>query len=101
MTKNSGAIGLAFLDGPVYKWPVAATAHNSLDSLSFRWLRTGQDGMEAMLKALGAARQSVCLETYTFDASPVARSFLEALTHASARGVKVRLLIDAIGSVGL
>ena len=96
-----GAIGLALSGGPVYKWPVAATAHNSFDPLSFRWLRTGQDGLEAMLRALGAARQSVCLETYTFDSSPIACSFLEALAQASARGVKVRLLIDAIGSMGL
>jgi cardiolipin synthase A/B len=67
----------------------------------FRWLRTGQEGLEAMLEAIRQARLSIRLETYIFDASEIGARFRQALTAACARGVQVRVLVDAIGSVAL
>lgn len=51
-----------------------------------------------MLAAVDAASKSVCLEIYTFEECPLGRDFLEALTRACGRGVRVRVLVDAIGS---
>jgi cardiolipin synthase A/B len=68
---------------------------------SFRWLRSGQEGLEAMLQAVAQARRSICLETYIFDSSPVGQAFVEALLAACSRQVQVRLLVDAVGSVEL
>src|SRR5437899_6273668 len=67
----------------------------------FQWLRSGEDALNAMLGAIKQARWSVRLETYISHAGPVAEQFREALLQARARGVKVQLLIDALGSISL
>jgi cardiolipin synthase len=54
-----------------------------------------------MLAAIDAASRSVCLEVYTFEDSSLGQRFREALIRARARGVRVRVLVDAIGSVML
>ncbi|HET6440158.1 MAG TPA: phospholipase D-like domain-containing protein [Anaeromyxobacter sp.] len=51
----------------------------------------------AMLAAVEAARRSITLCTYIFDTGRVGETFVEALAAARARGVEVRVLIDAIG----
>ena len=52
-----------------------------------------------MLAAIDAATQSVCLEIYTFEKSPLGREFAGALLRARERGARVRVLVDAIGSI--
>ena len=66
-----------------------------------RWLRAGDEIFPAMLAAIDAASQSVCLEVYTFEASALGKHFREALIRARKRGLRVRVLVDAIGSVML
>ena len=66
-----------------------------------QWLRAGDEIFPAMLAAIDAAGQSVCLEVYTFEDSPLGQRFREALVRARGRGVRVRVLVDAIGSVML
>jgi cardiolipin synthase len=66
-----------------------------------QWLRAGDEIFPAMLAAIDAAVQSVCLEVYTFDDSPLGQRFRETLVRACGRGVRVRVLVDAIGSIML
>ena len=73
----------------------AATAANC------NWLCTGQGVFPAMLAAIDAAQRSVCLETYTFSVGPLGERFREALIRAQQRGARVRVLIDALGSISL
>lgn len=74
----------------------------SLDSVStFRWLRTGEEALIAMLAAITGAQHSIRLETYTYTASPLGEKFREALVRACHRGVRVQVMIDALGSVTL
>jgi cardiolipin synthase len=54
-----------------------------------------------MLAAIAAARETVALEIYLFAAGKLAEEFRTALMAAKERGVNVRLLIDAIGSLEL
>src|SRR5262245_35022329 len=68
---------------------------------NWTWLCTGQDIFPAMLAAIDSAEHSVCLETYTYLAGSPGDSFREALIRACHRGAKVRVLIDALGSMGL
>jgi cardiolipin synthase len=68
---------------------------------TWSWLRTGNEVFPAMLAAIGTAQSSVCLETYIFAASPLGERFREALVSARRRGVRVRVLVDAMGSYGL
>lgn len=51
----------------------------------------------AMLAAIEGARRSVTFSTYIFDRGEVGDTFAGALERAHARGVQVRVLIDAIG----
>ena len=65
------------------------------------WLRSGREIFTAMLAAIGAAQHSVCLETYMFASGQPGESFRDALVRARQRGVQVRVLVDAFGSMGL
>lgn len=68
---------------------------------SYQWLPTGRDGLEAMLAEIENARKSILLEMYIFTAEPVGQRFLEALLRARQRGVRTRILLDALGSISL
>jgi cardiolipin synthase len=58
----------------------------------------GDDAVAAMLAAIAAARTEVLLEFYILRDDWTGHAFLEALGAAVARGVRVRVLADAIGS---
>ncbi len=68
---------------------------------TFRWLRTGHEALTKMLAAIEEASVSIRLETYIFAAGGIGEKFREALIRASQRGVKVRVLVDAMGSIFL
>ena len=58
----------------------------------------GDEAYPAMLQAIASARTSVTLATYIMDRDPAGLAFTKALEEAAARGVQVRLLIDAAGT---
>lgn len=62
------------------------------------WQGTGQTIFPAMLSAITTARATVQLETYIFSNGELGRRFLAALLTAAQRGVRVQVLIDAVGS---
>ncbi len=59
---------------------------------------TPQDYFAGLISDIDAARQEIILETYIFKLDGTGRDVLEALEAASARGVRLQLLIDGIGS---
>ena len=67
----------------------------------FTWHGTGQSLLEAKLRAIDEARSSVRMETFTFSSSDVGRRFRDALAAAARRGVRVRLIVDPVGSFRL
>ncbi len=52
----------------------------------------------AMLAAIGAAQETILLETYIFADGKLGQQMLAALLAAAQRGVRVRVLVDAAGS---
>ncbi len=70
-----------------------ATSPNNL-----RWFGSGGEFFPAMLEAINAARASVRLETYIYTSGIIGCQFLAALTAAARRGVRVSVLVDALGS---
>lgn len=68
---------------------------------NWHWLRAGDQAFPEMLAAIDAATVSVGLEVYIFSAGKLGERFREALVRACGRGVKVRVLIDGLGSMGL
>jgi cardiolipin synthase len=67
----------------------------------YKWLHTGEEAIEEMLAAIAAASQSVRFEMYIFHTGPTADQFRDALVGACKRGLKVRVLLDALGSAYL
>jgi cardiolipin synthase A/B len=60
-------------------------------------LRNGDEIFPAMLKAVRQARRTVDFMTYVYWKGRPARDFAEALSDRARAGVRVRVLIDAIG----
>ena len=64
----------------------------------FALLRNGDETVPAMLDAIRAAKRTVALATYIFEANGVGEEFVKELGAAVARGVKVRVMVDDIGT---
>lgn len=60
-------------------------------------LVNGDEAFPAMLDAIANAKECVALSTYIFDSDESGLQFVEALAGAQARGVNVRVLVDAVG----
>lgn len=69
-------------------------------SEQFKFYKTAEETWEAMLAALKEARQSIEIEHYIFGSDKLGDKFIEVLTQKKAEGVRVRMLIDAVGSYG-
>ena len=61
-------------------------------------LEDGDKTYAAMLAAIKAARNSVHVETYIFEADDVGQRFAAALAERAKAGVKVRVMYDSVGS---
>jgi cardiolipin synthase len=60
-------------------------------------LVNGEAAYPAMLEAIAHARESINLSSYIFDANEIGAEFVAQLKAAAARGVEVRVIIDALG----
>lgn len=69
--------------------------------ITCNWLCTGDEIFPAMLAAIEEAKTEICLETYTFSPGSPGERFRDALIRARQRRVRVRVLIDALGSYSL
>lgn len=67
----------------------------------FDVLANGVEVMPAMLSAIEAARERIVFETYIFSDGEYGKAFSRALADAAGRGVRVYLLLDAIGGKGI
>jgi len=79
-------LGLASSDAPL------STAH-AVDLLV-----DGAQTFEAMFEAIRCARHHVHLESYIFDADRIGTTMRDLLIEKAREGVKVRVLVDALGS---
>ena len=73
-------------------------AHSPIRGNACQLLRDGVEVYPSMLEAIRGARRSVHLETYMFLSDAVGQLFGEALAEAAERGVRVKVLYDAVGS---
>jgi cardiolipin synthase len=68
--------------------------------MSLRLLDGARETWSAMLAAIDGARTRIELEVYAFLDHGVGDRFVAALSAAAARGVRVRVRVDAWGSIG-
>lgn len=68
---------------------------------AIRLLRDGAEALPAMFDAIRAASREVLVEMYWLDSSPLGRELVALLEDRARAGVSVRVLYDAIGSLGV
>lgn len=61
-------------------------------------LHNGEEAYPAMLASIAKAKQWILLSTYIFESNKTGHEFIEALSAAQERGVKVRVLVDGVGT---
>ena len=64
-------------------------------------LNNGDAFYPAMLEAVNGAEESITIEAYIYWAGDVGRQFAEALAAKAASGVRVKILLDAVGSTSI
>jgi cardiolipin synthase len=61
-------------------------------------LRNGDEAFPPMLEAIAAAKSRIVFETYVVKDSEIGKQFVEAFEAAARRGVKIRIVLDSIGT---
>jgi cardiolipin synthase A/B len=85
-------------DDPVFPDYVAALTGSGITrGDEYGILVNGVEIFPALLDAIRQARRRINFETYIYDTGTVADEFTTALAAAAARGVEVRLIVDAVG----
>jgi cardiolipin synthase len=62
-------------------------------------LENGEQAYPAMLAAINDAVNNVMLVTYLFESDHIGESYVNALTEAHQRGVKVQVILDGVGAL--
>lgn len=73
----------------------------SVGDARVRLLRDGVEAFPAMLEAIARAKREILLEMYWVGADEVGTKFREALAERARRGVAVRIVYDAVGSLSI
>ncbi len=65
---------------------------------SYEFYTTGHETWESMLDACRKAEKTIDLEQYIFYADSIGKEFIDIFIQKSRSGVKVRMLLDTVGS---
>jgi cardiolipin synthase len=65
---------------------------------SFEVLTNGVEIFPALLSAIDQGTRRISFETYIYDTGDMANRFTEAFERAARRGVKVNIVVDAVGA---
>ena len=65
---------------------------------SLEVLTNGDNFYEAELQAIASAQKTICLEAYIWQSGKIATRYRDALVERARAGVKVKVLLDALGS---
>jgi len=87
--------------GPTGQGADAGPAWFAVGADEVRLLRDGAQAFPAMLDAIEGAQREVLLEMYWIGLDAVGERFREALAARARAGVKVCVVYDAIGSMGI
>jgi cardiolipin synthase len=75
------------------------TSQPLLQGNDFKLLKDGEETYPSMFEAINKAHSHIHVTTYRLDNDETGRAFLEALCTAAERGLSVRMIYDAIGSI--
>jgi cardiolipin synthase len=100
-------------DGALEKLPAGSPARELIETTSrivglpvdavgeVRILRNAQAFYDALRKGIAEAKTSIHVESFIWRKDEVGAEFLDLLVAAARRGVRVRLLLDELGCLGL
>lgn len=83
--------------------PLARIAHGSTSAPSlsgFRLMAGGYYSLDARIELVRRARESLDVQYYLIENDRTGRLFMRSLRDAALRGVRVRLLVDDLNTVG-
>lgn len=87
--------------------PLAAEVQASISSITHRHLSSGHQvrillngdhAYQAMLELIEGAEHQILLDNFAFLGDAVGQAFAQALARRASEGVRVRVLVDALGS---
>lgn len=81
--------------------PPNATGSFQVGADRVRLLRDGVEAFPAMLDAIASAEREILLEMYWVGADKCGVRFRDALTRRAREGVRVRVIYDSVGSLGI
>ena len=86
-------------DDPLFpRYAASLTGGTLTAGDEYEILANGVEIFPPMLEAIRGARRRISFETYIFDEGAVAGEFSQALAAAARRGVRVRVIVDAVGA---
>ena len=85
-------------DARFFPYLAALVGSQPTSGNTYTVLTNGDQFLPAMLGAIDGAAHSVAFETYNYEKGVLARRFTTALVSAARRGVRVTLIVDAVGS---
>lgn len=101
MTAGAGLRELNFETSKSHSALEAAATHRPLlAGNKVTLLYDGPQTMAAMLQAVSTAKDHIHLETYIFDQDAVGLQFADLLIAQQKAGVQVRVIYDAVGTIG-
>ncbi len=77
---------------------LAAGTPPPTDGNRVTFLRGGDEAYDAVLSLIGSSRDHLHAQFFILDVDPVGRRFIQALASRAREGIRVRLLLDAVGS---
>ena len=83
------------IDMVLRKNGIAGATHGN----RFTLFTDGVEAYAALMNKIQKAEQQISISTYVFKSDEVGRSILAELTQKASQGVKVKLLIDSVGSL--
>ncbi|HXG56291.1 MAG TPA: phospholipase D-like domain-containing protein [Vicinamibacterales bacterium] len=87
------------MDSPEFSGTIAgASGTPFLKGNTIELLNNGDAFYPAMLKGIAEAEVSITIEAYIYWEGEIGRAFAEALAARAKAGIKVKILLDAIGS---
>lgn len=79
----------------------ASTGYSPSSCTELELLMGGEEAFESLLEHVQRARRHIHLEYYIFAADHTGTALRDVLVERARAGVRVRLLVDAVGSAGL
>jgi cardiolipin synthase A/B len=93
--------GIPESDIPILKLARAVSDYEATHGNAISWILSPEESLKEMQTAIDQAQSFIHLEYYIFTSDEVTERLFDSLIAAKKRGIEVRILYDALGSLSL